>query len=43
MQRSGVSIAEISEALGHAELKTTENYLGGFSHESKRLNSNKLM
>jgi len=43
MQRSGVSIAEISEALGHAELKTTENYLGGFSTESKRTNSNKLM
>lgn len=43
MQRNGVSIAEISEALGHAELKTTENYLGGFSHESKRLNSNKLL
>lgn len=43
MQRSGVSIAEISEALGHTELKTTENYLGGFSQESKRLNSNKLM
>ncbi|MBK9249138.1 MAG: site-specific integrase [Ignavibacteria bacterium] len=43
MQRSGVSIAEISEALGHAELKTTENYLGGFSDESKRINSNKLL
>ncbi len=43
MQRNGVSVAEISEALGHAELKTTENYLGGFSNESKRLNSNKLL
>lgn len=43
MQRSGVSTAEISEALGHAELKTTSNYLDGFSEESKRNNSKKLL
>lgn len=41
--RSGVSVAEISESLGHANLKTTENYLGGFSKESKRRNSAKLL
>lgn len=41
--RSGVSVAEISESLGHSDLKTTENYLGGFSKESKRLNSAKLL
>lgn len=43
MLRSGVSVAEISESLGHADLKTTENYLGGFSKETKRKNSSHLL
>ncbi len=41
--RSGVSVAAISEALGHSDLKTTESYLGGFSSESKRQNSKNLL
>jgi len=41
--RSGVSVAEISESLGHSDLKTTENYLGGFSKDSKRRNSSNLL
>ena len=30
MKRSGASMEYIQEALGHANKKTTENYLDGF-------------
>lgn len=36
LQRSGVSIAFIGEALGHSNIKTTQNYLAGFEDESKK-------
>jgi integrase/recombinase XerD len=36
LQRSGVSTEFISEALGHSNVKTTQNYLAGFEDESKR-------
>ena len=34
LKRSGVPVAYISDALGHADLKTTENYLSGFEYDS---------
>lgn len=34
LKRSGANIAEISEMLGHSNLKTTESYLGSFSDET---------
>ncbi len=41
LKRSGVNIAFISEAMGHANLKTTESYLGSFeSDEKKRIVKN---
>ena len=36
LQRSGVGTEFISEALGHSNVKTTQNYLAGFEDESKR-------
>lgn len=36
LQRSGVSTEFISEALGHTNVKTTQNYLAGFEDEQKR-------
>ncbi len=36
LQRSGVSTEFISEALGHSNLRTTQNYLAGFEDESKK-------
>lgn len=36
LQRSGASVSFISEALGHGNVNTTQNYLGGFEDESKR-------
>ena len=36
LQRSGVSIAFIGEALGHSNIKTTQNYLAGFEDDSKK-------
>jgi len=36
LQRSGVSISFISEAIGHSDVKTTQNYLAGFEDEAKR-------
>lgn len=36
LQRSGVSAEFISEALGHSNVRTTQNYLAGFEDESKR-------
>ena len=35
LMRSGASIAYISEALGHQDLKTTENYLASFEREKR--------
>jgi integrase len=42
LKRSGTSIAEISESLGHSSLKTTESYLDSFDDESKIANAKKL-
>lgn len=36
LQRSGVSTEFISEALGHTNVKTTQNYLAGFEDETKK-------
>lgn len=36
LQRSGASTEFISEALGHTNVKTTQNYLAGFEDESKK-------
>lgn len=36
LQRSGASTEFISEALGHSNVKTTQNYLAGFEDGSKR-------
>lgn len=36
LQRSGVSISFISEALGHSSIKTTQNYLAGFEDEARK-------
>ncbi len=36
LQRSGVSTEFISEALGHSNVRTTQNYLAGFEDESKK-------
>lgn len=35
LKRSGVSVAQISEALGHSNVTTTESYLDSFTDESK--------
>jgi integrase len=42
LKRSGASTEYIQEALGHADIKTTENYLDSFGKEIKREFSNKL-
>jgi len=36
LQQSGVSTEFISEALGHANFKTTQSHLAGFENESKK-------
>jgi len=36
LQRSGASVSFISEALGHTNVQTTQNYLAGFEDESKK-------
>lgn len=36
LKRSGASTEYIQEALGHSDVKTTENYLGSFGKEVKR-------
>ncbi len=36
LKRSGASTEFISEALGHADIKTTRNYLDSFENEQKR-------
>ena len=43
LQRSGVSTEFISEALGHTNVKTTQNYLAGFEDESKKETVKALM
>ncbi len=35
LQRSGISIEFISEALGHSNIRTTQNYLAGFEDDKK--------
>jgi len=39
LKRSGANIAFISEALGHNDLKTTENYLASFEKEERMKNA----
>lgn len=41
--RNGASIEFVSEALSHADMKTTKAYFGGFEEGSKRDLMNKLM
>ena len=36
LQRSGASTDFISEALGHSNVRTTQNYLAGFEDEAKK-------
>jgi len=42
LKLSGESIAFISEALGHSNIKTTENYLSSFDSEQRRKAAEKL-
>jgi integrase/recombinase XerD len=43
MKRSGASTEFIQEALGHTNLKTTENYLDSFEKEVKKEFANRLV
>ena len=43
LKLSGENIAYISEALGHTNLKTTENYLASFDDETRRAAAKKLL
>ena len=36
LKRKGVSVEFISEALGHTDIRTTENYLDSFEDETKK-------
>jgi integrase/recombinase XerD len=42
LKRSGASLEFISEALGHTDVKTTENYLDSFENEMKKEFATKL-
>ena len=42
LKRSGASIEFISEALGHTDIKTTENYLDSFENDTKKQFSERL-
>ncbi len=42
LKRSGANIAYISESLGHADLKTTENYLASFERDERIKNAGLL-
>lgn len=42
LKRSGASTEFIKEALGHSNVKTTENYLGSFENEVKKEYSSRL-
>jgi integrase/recombinase XerD len=39
LKRSGTSLESISESLGHADLKTTENYLASFEKKERAKNA----
>lgn len=43
MKRSGASTEFIQEALGHTNIKTTENYLDSFEKEVKKEFANRLV
>jgi integrase len=43
MKRAGASVEFISEALGHKDVKTTENYLDSFENEMKKEYASKLV
>jgi integrase/recombinase XerD len=42
LKLSGENIAYISESLGHADIKTTENYLSSFDSEKRKESQKKL-
>jgi integrase len=42
LKRAGVNISFISDALGHADMKTTESYLGSFEDDQKKEIAKKL-
>lgn len=42
LKRSGANIAYISEAMGHSDLRITENYLASFESEERRKNAQLL-
>lgn len=42
LKRSGASTEAIQEALGHTDIKTTENYLDSFDNNTKKLLANHL-
>jgi site-specific recombinase XerD len=39
LKRSGTNVEYISESLGHADLKTTENYLASFEKKERAKNA----
>lgn len=43
LKRSGASTEFIQEALGHTDLKTTENYLDSFEKDVKKEYANRLI
>ena len=43
LKHSGVSTEFIQEALGHTDIKTTENYLDNFEKETKKELAKRLM
>ena len=43
LKRSGVNTSYISDAMGHQNTKTTENYLAGFEDDAKKEISKKLI
>ncbi len=43
LKRTGASAEYIQEALGHTDIKTTENYLNSFEKEIKKELANKLI
>lgn len=42
LKRAGISTEFIQEALGHTDIRTTENYLGSFENEVKKAFAGKL-
>src|SRR5690606_15653643 len=43
LKKSGASTEQIQEALGHTNIRTTENYLDSFDKETKRTLASKLI